>query len=159
MQKQTTQLGRTVWGRDPVACNRPNHLVGGRGRNDHERQGWQDIKLKLRHRSYYTTRKLVSAATAAALLRAIHKHPQEVGQQDEDQGVQKQTSHLRQTVGAGDPAAEDAAHNHEGLGAREGGKGQKRNDLLREIHLVLYTYKFFFFRISGAPNTRPELFC
>jgi len=59
-----------------------------------------------------------------------------VRQNDENQGVQKQTAQLGNTLACGDPAAEHLAGQLECHGAGDGNKGGKGDDLLDWVHLI-----------------------
>jgi len=59
-----------------------------------------------------------------------------VRQNDENQSVQQQTAQLGNTLACGDPAAEQLASEVKRLGAGDGDKGGKGDDLLDWVHLI-----------------------
>jgi hypothetical protein len=77
-----------------------------------------------------------TAAARTCRLRTVEKAPQEVRQNDENQGVQKQTAQLGNTLACGDPATEQLTGQLKCHGAGDGNKGGKGDDLLDWVHLL-----------------------
>ena len=92
-----------------------------------------------------------ASAARACRLGAIEETPQEVRQNDKHQGVQQQTTQLGNTLACGDPAAEQLAGQLERLGAGDGNKGGKGNDLLDWVHFIKSTQNFLSHCIPQYP--------
>jgi len=70
---------------------------------------------------------------------AVDHSPQAMAHDHEDQGVQQQTGGGGAAVGGGNPVACDAADQLEGLGVGNDEESDEGDNLLLNVHLVLFT--------------------
>jgi len=70
---------------------------------------------------------------------AVEHRLQDAAHDDKDQGVQQQTGCGGAAVGGGNPVACDAADQLEGLGVGNDEEGNEGDNLLLNVHLVLFT--------------------